>query len=185
MVCNREILWVQIWLFDNHFLIHRFVGEVMMNYNLVIESSIQPWALKLIIFLQVKEFTLEVHSNVVCTVWATVKLHKDFITQEWLDPLQWIVLSPSDSSRSTRSIWGVVWVISFLAFSGEAYAICSQSLVSLKTLFYLVLIINAQAFISMSMERHSLKFTIWGVVEALIFVPEFVRKDIIHWSMHV
>ena len=54
----------------------------MMNYNLVIESSIQPWALKLIIFLQVKEFTLEVHSNVVCTVWATVKLHEDFIAQE-------------------------------------------------------------------------------------------------------
>jgi pyruvoyl-dependent arginine decarboxylase (PvlArgDC) len=54
----------------------------MMNYNLVIESSIQPWALKLIIFLQVKEFTLEVQGNVVCTVWATVKLHKDFIAQE-------------------------------------------------------------------------------------------------------
>jgi hypothetical protein len=60
----------------------------MMNYNLVIESSIQPWALKLIIFLQVKEFTLEVHSNVVCTVRATVKLHKDFIAQELLNPLQ-------------------------------------------------------------------------------------------------
>ena len=185
MVSYREVLWVQIRFLDNHIVIHRFVGEVMMNDNLVVGSNIQPRALKLIIFLKVKEFTIEVKCSVIEAIWATIELHQDFIAQKWLDSLQRIVLRASDSSRSARSIWLIVRVITLFTFSSKAYAIWCHSLVSLKTFFNLKFVVNAQTFISMSMERYSLKFTSWWVVKALIFVPELVRKDIVHWSMHV